>query len=242
MWLNKSSIGRKFVMSISGLFLIIFLALHGTLNLMAVYDAMHVEDGQFTTDLFNQIAHFMSTNLLIQVMVPVLALGFVVHIIYALILTIQNRRARGNDRYGVSSKTPIGWNSRNMFVLGVIILGVLVMHLMHFFVHMQLREWMGQEAEVGFNQIVEVFSNKIYVVVYLVWFAAIWFHLTHGFWSAFQTIGFSNTIWYKRLKAIGIVVATLLVLNYVIVAVYFGFIYDGPLYAGMSDFMIEPAI
>ena len=78
MWLNKSSIGRKFLMSISGLFLFIFLALHGSLNLMAVYDALHVENGQLTTHLFNQIAEFMSTNLLVQIMVPVLALGFIV--------------------------------------------------------------------------------------------------------------------------------------------------------------------
>ncbi|KGN72385.1 succinate dehydrogenase [Porphyromonas macacae] len=230
MWLNKSSIGRKFLMSISGLFLFIFLALHGSLNLMAVYDALHVENGQLTTHLFNQIAEFMSTNLLVQIMVPVLALGFIVHIIYATILTLQNRKARGNDRYGVSSKTPIPWNSRNMFVLGVIVLGVLALHLYNFFADMQLKEWMGQEAALGFNKIVEVFANPVYTCIYLIWLVALWFHLTHGFWSAFQTIGWNNAIWYKRLKVIGIVLATILVLNFVIVAVYFGFIYNGPVY------------
>lgn len=215
-------------MSISGLFLFVFLALHGILNLMAVYDAAHIEDGLFTTQLYNRICEFMSTNLLVQVMVPVLAFGFVLHIIFACILTLQNRKARGNDRYGVTSKTPIPWNSRNMFVLGVIVLGFLGMHLTHFFTKMQLQEWMGNEAALGFDQIVVIFSNPLYVVLYLVWLAALWFHLTHGFWSAFQTIGWNNAIWYKRLKVIGVIIATLLVLNFAIVAVYFGFMYNGP--------------
>lgn len=230
MWLSNSSIGRKLVMSISGLFLIVFLALHGTLNLMAVYDAAHIENGQFTTNIYNEVCEVMSTNLLIQIMVPVLAFGFVIHIIYASILTVQNRKARGNDRYASSSKTVVPWNAKNMYVLGIIILGMIVLHLFHFFQHMQLKEWQGKEAALGFNQIVEVFSNPYIVVAYLIWFVALWYHLTHGFWSALQTIGWNNQIWYKRLKVIGVIISTVLVLNFVIVAVYFGFFYNGPIY------------
>lgn len=214
MWLTSSSIGRKLVMSISGLFLITFLTLHGSINLVAVFS----EDG------YNAACDFMGTNPIVQVMVPVLAFGFIIHIIYALMLTIQNRKARGNDRYRSASKTPVAWNSKNMFVLGIIILGILVFHLTHFWQHMQLQEWMGNGGEEGYALVEQTFANPIVTVCYLIWFVAVWFHLTHGFWSAFQTIGWNNQIWFKRLRVIGIVIATLIMLTYVITACYFGFI------------------
>lgn len=217
MWLTSSSIGRKLVMSISGLFLITFLTLHGSINLVAV----------FSPEGYNAACDFMGTNPIVQVMVPVLAFGFIIHIIYALVLTLQNRRARGNDRYRSSSKTPVAWNAKNMFVLGIIILGILAFHLTHFWQHMQLQEWMGNEGDQGFDLVVKTFQNPIVTVCYLIWFVAVWFHLTHGFWSAFQTIGWNNQIWFKRLRVIGIVLATLIMLTYVITACYFGFIYKG---------------
>ncbi|KGN94999.1 succinate dehydrogenase cytochrome b subunit [Porphyromonas crevioricanis] len=211
MWLLKSSIGRKLVMSISGLFLITFLTLHGAINFVSV----------FSEEAYNAACDFMGTNPAVQVMVPVLALGFVIHIIYACVLTLQNRRARGNDRYGTSSKTPVPWNAKNMFVLGVIILGVLVFHLTHFWQHMQLQEWRGMHSARGYELVKETFSNPWIVACYLIWFAAVWYHLTHGFWSAFQTIGWNNRIWYKRLKTIGIIIATLIMLTYFVTAIYF---------------------
>lgn len=210
MWLTKSSIGKKLVMSITGLFLILFLALHGTINFIAV----------FSEEAYNTACHIMGTPV-VSLLVPVLALGFIIHIFYASILTLQNRRARGGDRYGSSSKTKVGWNSKNLFVLGVIILGVLVFHLTHFWAKMQLLEWTGGEAQEGYDLVVSTFSSWWVVLLYLVWFFAVWYHLTHGFWSAFQTIGWSNDIWYKRIKVIGIVVATLIMLMFAIVAVYF---------------------
>lgn len=228
MWITKSSIGRKFIMSLSGLFLITFLALHGSINLLAVWDAMHIENGALTTNLYNEACHFMGTNLLVQIAVPVLALGFIVHIIYAVMLTIQNRKARGNDRYCVSSRTSVDWASKNMFVLGILVIGFLGFHLTHFWAKMQLLEWTGKESEQGFTLVVQTFSCAWVAVAYLVWLVALWFHLNHGFWSAFQTIGFNNAIWYKRLRVIGFIVSTLLVLTFAIVAVYFGFLYNGP--------------
>ncbi len=211
MWLLKSSIGKKLIMSLSGLFLITFLTLHGVVNFIAI----------FSGELYNEACHFMGTNPIVQVMVPVLALGFVVHIIYAAILTLQNRKARGNDRYGVASKTDISFASKNMFVLGVIVIGVLVWHLTHFWAKMQLLEWQGQPSELGYDLVRTVFSQWYVVVGYIIWFVAIWYHLTHGFWSAFQSLGWNNKIWYKRLKAVGVAYATIIVLMFVAVAVYF---------------------
>jgi succinate dehydrogenase / fumarate reductase cytochrome b subunit len=226
MWIFKSSIGRKLIMSLSGLFLITFLALHGVINLLAVYDALHI-NGDSPTELYNEACHFMGTNLLVQIMVPVLALGFIVHIIYAFVLSAQNLKARGKDRYVIASRTKANWASKNMLLLGIIVLGLLGWHLSHFWAKMQLNEWMGQESEEGFYLVVTTFSNKIVVVGYIIWLVALWLHLNHGFWSAFQTIGWNNSIWYRRLRVIGVIVSTLLVSTFLIVAIYFGFIYGG---------------
>ncbi|WP_278833220.1 succinate dehydrogenase cytochrome b subunit [Porphyromonas cangingivalis] len=211
MWLFNSSIGKKFIMSLSGFFLVFFLLFHGTMNLVAVFS----ESG------YNAIADFLGTNAVVQFMIPVLALGFILHIVYATVLTVQNRRARGNDRYAKSANMGVQWASKNMFILGVVVLGALGWHLSHFWAKMQLVEWMGDKPEAGFTLIQVAFSSPLIVVGYLVWFVAIWFHLTHGFWSMFQSIGFSNDIWYKRLKALGMVVSTIICLMFTFVAVAF---------------------
>ncbi len=213
MWLLNSSIGKKLIMSISGLFLIVFLTVHMVMNLVAV----------FPLEGYDAVCEFMGTNPIIQLMVPVLAAGFIVHIIYAGMLTLQNQKARGNDKYASSSKTKVNWASKNMFVLGIIVLGVLCFHLTHFWAKMQLLEWQGEESMLGSDLIVTVFKNPVVVAIYLVWIWALWFHLTHGFWSALQTLGTNNKKWYGRLKCIGIIYATILALGFSIVAVYFFF-------------------
>lgn len=213
MWLLNSSIGKKLIMSISGLFLIVFLTVHMVMNLVAV----------FSLEGYDAVCEFMGTNPIIQLMVPVLAAGFIVHIIYAGMLTLQNQKARGNDKYATSSKTQVNWASKNMFVLGIIVLGVLCFHLTHFWAKMQLLEWQGEESMLGSDLIVTVFKNPVVVAIYLVWIWALWFHLTHGFWSALQTLGTNNKKWYGRLKCIGIIYATILALGFSIVAVYFFF-------------------
>lgn len=211
MWLTKSSIGRKVVMSLSGLFLILFLLFHATMNLVAV----------FSKSGYDLITEFLGTNAIVQFMVPVLALGVIVHVVYACILTLQNRKARGNDRYDKTGKSDVQWAAKNMFVLGLIVCIGIALHLTHFWDKMQLREWMGHEPANGFELIQYYFSNIWVVVLYVVWFAAIWFHLTHGFWSAFQTLGWSNTIWYKRLHVTGVVVATIICLMFAFTAIAF---------------------
>ena len=213
MWLLNSSIGKKLIMSISGLFLIVFLTVHMVMNLVAV----------FSLEGYDAVCEFMGTNPIIQLMVPVLAAGFIVHIIYAGMLTLQNQKARGNDKYASSSKTQVNWASKNMFVLGIIVLGVLCFHLTHFWAKMQLLEWQGEESMLGSELVVTVFKNPVVVAIYLVWIWALWFHLTHGFWSALQTLGTNNKKWYGRLKCIGIIYATILALGFSIVAVYFFF-------------------
>lgn len=214
-----SSIGKKLIMSISGLFLIVFLTLHVTINLFSVIDTFNNAYGA-ADGLFQLGCDFMALPI-VTVMVPVLAFGFIIHIIYAFYLTLCNIKTRGGyNRYEVSSKAKTeSWASKNMLALGIIVLGVIALHLTHFWSDMQLNEFMGKESENPYALLNATFQNWWMVVIYIVWFAAIWFHLTHGFWSAFQTLGWSNKIWEKRLNVIGKIIVTLLMLGFVAVAV-----------------------
>ncbi len=205
-----SSIGKKLIMSISGLFLILFLLIHLLANSAYV----------FGPEAFESVIEFMGSPFIVA-MVPVLAAGFAIHIIYALLLTIKNRKARGTERYSVANKAQTdSWASKNMFVLGIIILGVLVFHLSHFWAKMQLPELTGGEAENANLLMQQTFSNIWIVICYLLWFAALWFHLTHGFWSAFHTIGANNIKWIKRLKVVSYIYASFIALGFSFIAIF----------------------
>ncbi|HQI43470.1 MAG TPA: succinate dehydrogenase cytochrome b subunit [Dysgonamonadaceae bacterium] len=217
-WLIKSSIGRKFVQSISGLFLVLFLLFHMSMNLVLI----------FSYDAYNFIANeILGANWWAIIGTGVIALGFVVHIIYAIILTLQNRKARGSDKYASASKTPVAWSSKNMFVLGVFIVLFLLIHLYQLWYNMQFKELLQLPGarEDSAELVTEVLSNGWIFAIYIIAFVALWLHLTHGFWSALQTIGWNNTKWMKRIKVIGNIFATIICLGFMIVAiaVHFGF-------------------
>ena len=214
-----SSIGKKLIMSISGLFLIVFLLLHVSINLFSVIDLFTGSYGS-PDGLFKAGCDFMSLPI-VTVMVPVLALGFLIHIFYGCYLTWTNLRSRGGYcRYAVSSKAKTdSWASRNMIVLGIIILGFIAFHLTHFWADMQLKEFTGQEMSDPYALLDRTFGVWWVAILYLVWFGAIWFRLTHGFWSAFQTVGLNNNIWLKRLKVLSYIVATLFFLGFASVTV-----------------------
>ena len=214
-----SSIIKKLIMSISGLFLIMFLLLHMTINFFSVIDTFNGTYG--TADgLFKAGCDFMALPI-VTIMVPVLAAGFLVHIIYAIILTAGNIQARGGiSRYASGSKGKAeSWASKNMFVLGIIVLGLLAFHLNHFWAEMQLKEFMGEHATDPYLLLNVTFKNWWMVVLYIIWFGALGFHLTHGFWSAFQTVGLSNQLWEKRLTWIGYFFVAVLVLGFAAVAI-----------------------
>ncbi len=214
-----SSITKKLIMSISGLFLIVFLLLHMTINFFSVIDTFKGTYGA-ADGLFQMGCDFMALPI-VTIMVPVLAAGFLVHIVYAIILTAGNIKARGGlKRYEGGSKGKAeSWASKNMFLLGIIVLGLVAFHLNHFWAEMQLKEFMGEHAENPYLLLNETFKNWWVVVLYIVWFVALGLHLCHGFWSAFQTIGLSNQIWEKRLTWIGYAFVAILVLGFSAVAV-----------------------
>jgi succinate dehydrogenase / fumarate reductase cytochrome b subunit len=211
-WLIDSSIGRKFVQSISGLFMVLFLLFHMSMNLVLI----------FSYDAYNFLANeVLGANWWAIIGTGVIALGFVIHIIYAIILTLQNRKARGKDRYAYQSKTATAWSSQNMFVLGVFILLFLILHLYQMWYNMQFRELFMLEGarHDGAQLVEEVFSHLWVVIVYVIAFIALWFHLTHGFWSALHTVGWDNTIWIKRIKVLSNIVATVISLGFMVVAI-----------------------
>ena len=213
-----SSITKKLIMSISGLFLIVFLLLHMTINFFSVIDAINGTYGA-ADGLFQKGCDFMALPI-VTIMVPVLAAGFIVHIVYALILSYGNFKARGTERYAVANKTKAeSWAAKNMLVLGVVVLGIIAFHLNHFWADMQLAEFQGHHAENPYVLLSATFGNWIWVVVYIIWFVALGLHLCHGFWSAFQSIGLSNKVWEKRLTYIGYAFVAVIVLGFSAVAI-----------------------
>ena len=223
MWLFNSSIGRKVVMSVTGVALILFLTFHACMNVAAL----------FSKHAYNMICELLGANWYAVVATLGLAALAVIHIVYAFILTLQNRRARGNNRYAVPTTVNTGkveWASKNMFVLGVIIVLGLLLHLFNFWYNMMFAELFGVADPLGnpadgFGYIKLTFSCWVYVALYVIWLVALWFHLTHGFWSAMQTFGWSGKIWLKRWMCIGNIYVTLLVLSFLVVvlAFFFGF-------------------
>ena len=220
MWLFNSSIGRKVVMSVTGIALILFLTFHGCMNVVALFS----EDG------YNMICEFLGANWYAVVATLGLAALAVLHIVYAFILTAQNRTARGDNRYEVATQVNAGkveWASKNMLVLGLIICIGLLVHLWNFWYNMMFAELVGAMPAIsptdGFGWIKETFSNPVFVVIYVVWLVAIWFHLTHGFWSAMQTLGVSGKIWLKRWQCIGMIYVTVLMLMFLVVVLAFAF-------------------
>ena len=216
MWLCNSSIGRKVVMSVTGVALILFLTFHMSMNIAAL----------FSGEAYNMICEFLGANWYALVATAGLAALAVLHIVYAFWLTMQNRKARGTERYAVTTR-PAGveWSSQNMLVLGIIIILGLLLHLFNFWYNMMFAELTGiavaHHPADGYAYIVDTFSCPVYVVLYIVWLVALWFHLTHGFWSAMQTFGWSGKTWFCRWKVIGIVYSTLLCLGFLVVVLWF---------------------
>ncbi len=186
----KSSIGRKFAMALSALFLMSFLVIHVLINLTSLFP-----DGG---KMFNQLSHFMGTNPLIQfAMQPILIAGVVYHFVAGFVLEIQNKRARGVNKYarnnGAANST---WMSRNMIISGAVILAFLGLHFVDFWIPEMTTKYINGDftgmhdgAFRYYHEMTEKFHNPIRVGAYVISFVLLALHLMHGFTSAFQSIG-----------------------------------------------------
>ena len=198
MWLTNSSIGRKVIMSVTGLALILFLTFHGCMNVVAL----------FSREGYNWVCEMLGANWYAVAATAGLGVLVLLHFVYAIILTLQNQKARGNSKYAVTDRpAKVEWASQNM----------LLVELLH------TQGAAAVYATDGYYWIEQTFSCPVYSVLYLVWLCALWFHLNHGFWSAFQTLGASGKIWLSRLQCIGLVYSTIVIAMFAAVVIKFQF-------------------
>ena len=210
-------------MAVSGAFLFLFVTFHALMNGVAL----------FWPTAYNEVCLMLGANWYALIGTVVIAAFVVLHIVYASWLTIQNRKARGVERYAETSRPKqVECSSKNMFVLGVVVIAFLVIHLIQFWSKMQLaeilhcnvvdastQETVPPAAGTWFLQI--AFSNPLTLVVYLIGFIALWFHLNHGFWSMFQSVGWDSTVWIPRLKKIALWWTSIVVLLFIAQAIVF---------------------
>lgn len=217
----SASIGKKFIMSVSGLFLVLFLAVHLVVNLLLIFD----DSGE----LYNVAANFMSTNPLIRTIEPVLGLGFLVHILWSFILEYNNWKARPVKYNKKNKSATSSWASRNMLVLGGIILVFLVIHIINFYwiIRFNPHEMNavtidGVHMEDSYTLVADLFKHSlVYNIFYILSAILLGFHLSHGFWSAFHTLGWNNENWMNRLQIIGKVYAVIIAVGFSVIPLYF---------------------
>jgi len=215
-----SSLGKKLLMSLAGIFLIVFLLVHMGINLLIVIfdDPM----------VYNKAAHIMSTNILIKIFEIILFGGFLLHMIYALILQIQNWVARPN-RYNKTNYSNTSFFSKFMIHTALITLVFLVIHMMDFY----LRAKFGHGAEVIVDgvvyhdfasEIVDKFKMLPFVIFYIAAFVFLGFHLVHGFQSAFKTLGMDHKKYTPVVQFLAIIYSTIIVGGYSFIPVYIYFL------------------
>ena len=199
-----SSLGKKYLMGLTGFFLITFLIVHASINAMIFYD------DQGAT--FNAAAHFMVQNFFVRFLEIGLFAVFILHTIQGLLLWQQNRNARKIKYHVQKYPAEIKWASRYMGWLGTLILLFLIMHLWHF--------WSGTKNELYFNgaevnlyqEMKTIFTNPIWFTLYMIGLASLLFHLLHGFQSAFQSLGMNHRRWTPIVKGVGIFYSIVIVL------------------------------
>ncbi|MBN8783094.1 MAG: succinate dehydrogenase [Sphingobacteriales bacterium SCN 48-20] len=219
-----SSIGKKIIMSLSGLFLIAFLVVHVGLN--ACIWAM--DDGV----MFNKAAHFMGANVVPRILEIGLFAGFLLHIIQGFVLVAQNNAKRKigyNVKMGSRGST---WYSKSMGLLGTLLLLFLIMHIAHFWVPSRITGLEpvfidGKEYHNLYGEMVAVFTdNPLVVALYVIGCISLAWHLLHGFQSAFRTLGLSNHKYIKLIQGLGAGFSIIVPLAFAMMPVsfYFGWV------------------
>jgi succinate dehydrogenase / fumarate reductase, cytochrome b subunit len=197
-WVTKtlsSSLGRKLIMGITGLSLIIFLIVHCGINSLIFFN-----DGGET---FNTAAEFMGTNWLIRTAEVGLMLGFIIHIVDGLTLWNSNKAKRPVKYAIVKGEANSTWYSRSMGLLGTLVLIFLIIHLRHFWIVSRFTDEITSGKETLFGEMREVFQNPFVVIIYVLGCISLAYHLMHGFQSAFQTMGWNHPKYTPFVKSLG---------------------------------------
>ncbi len=222
-WLSNlftSSIGQKLIMSLTGLFLILFLIVHLTGNLQLLSD-----DGG---EAFNIYTDFMSHNPLIQIIAKGNYIFILSHAILGILLALKNKKAKGS-KYAVSANNKSSWASGNMALLGTLIFAFLFMHMGHFWFQFKfgselpLVSYDGVEMIDAYTKVVSVMSQPLWMALYIVGLAVLAFHLWHGFASAFQTLGLRHKKYTPLISVLGKAYAIIIPLGFAILPLYIFF-------------------
>lgn len=215
--------GRKFLMGVTGFFLILFIAVHLTINLLLIFDDTGV--------LFNSAVYFMGTNRIVKILEPLFGLGFFIHILWSFYLEYHNYRARSAvyDKKKFNIKNT--WASRNMLIIGLLVLFFLVIHIMNFFWVINFNPGVLQKVTIGGVEMIDSYtlvadlfkSSIIYDILYILAGILLGLHLSHGFWSAFQTLGLIPKHRLYRLQLLSRIYAIIVAAGFSVIPLYFLF-------------------
>ena len=218
-----SSIGKKFIMSLTGIFLISFLVVHVGVN-ACIWAG---DDGQ----MFNLASHFMGTTVVVRIVEVGLFAGLLLHIVQGLVLEVQNRSRRKKGYAVAMGNRGSKWYSRSMGLLGTLLLFFLVMHLSHFWVPSRFTElpavqYNGKEVANQYAEIVRIFHDPLVVGLYVLGCISLMYHLLHGFQSAFRTLGVPNGKYIAIIKGVGFGFAVIVSLAFAMmpISVYAGWV------------------
>ena len=213
MSLKTSSIIRKVSMALSGLFLVVFLTQHFTINLTSV----------FSENIFNKISHFMGNNFVVQfILQPILIFGVVFHFIMGFILEYINRKSRDTSYVTFKGSSNSNWMSRNMIYSGIVILSFLGLHFYDFWIpeiNYKYVEVLPLDQDRYYQELVHKFESPIRTTIYSVSFVFLALHLYHGFSSSFQSVGFNNK-YSSALKLFANGFSIIIPLGFIFIAIF----------------------
>ena len=221
-WLFRfftSSLGQKYVMGLTGLFLISFLIVHLSGNLQLLAD----DEGES----FNLYAAFMSHNTIIRIISIGLYTFIILHAIQGIILAIQNRKSKGT-KYRKGEPAGATWAAKNMALLGVLIFAFLCIHMGDFWWKMRFTDDLAMVTYPGHIDPVEDIYSHVHikfqelwiVIVYVIGVIALAFHLIHGFQSAFQSLGINHKKYTPLIKGIGVIFSILVCAGFALIPLY----------------------
>ena len=210
---KTSSIIRKVSMALSGLFLVVFLTQHFTINLTSV----------FSENIFNKISHFMGNNFVVQfILQPILIFGVVFHFIMGFILEYINRKSRDTSYVSFKGSSNSNWMSRNMIYSGIVILSFLGLHFYDFWIpeiNYKYVEVLPLDQDRYYQELVHKFESPIRTTIYSVSFVFLALHLYHGFSSSFQSVGFNNK-YSSALKLFANGFSIIIPLGFIFIAIF----------------------
>ena len=209
----KTTIARKVAMALSGLFLILFLGQHFTINITSV----------FSEKTFNFLSHFMGNNPLVQfILQPVLIFGVVFHFILGFVLQIKNNKSRNVKYISYKGSANASWVSRNMIISGIVVLSFLGLHFYDFWVpemNYKYVEFLPQDPDRYYEELVHKFNSPVRVVIYALSFIFLSLHLLHGFASSFQSVGLNNK-YTRSIKLFTVAFSLVIPAGFIFIAIF----------------------